>query len=149
VLTSQAGDAATRLHQFDEAIEPLRREHAQHTRYVSDNEHELGQLPTIERAVETRLEQLVEADVNDPPAYLRSLGPVPHDNQGLARWRTATHFVERDRVERGITDPQRPFGPRPDTAHAAVWRVVNQRLSDLIVDVNPPNPSLERGIELT
>jgi hypothetical protein len=115
---------------------------------VNKHEGELRHLRTIERAVEARIEQLVEADIHNPPEYLRDLGRIPDDPGGSARWRAAAHYVERHRVERHVTDRQRPFGRRPEGDRAMVWHAETRRLKDLIANVDPPTPHLERGIEL-
>jgi hypothetical protein len=149
VLVSQTRDTAMRLSQFDDAIERLQYEHHEHTSYTGDHERELRCLQAVEPVIETRLEQLVDADVTDPPAYLRDLGRPPNDPDGLARWRGAALYVERHRAERGVGDQHRPFGPRPDGSSAAVWRVEVRRLKDLIAAVNAPSLHPGRGIDLT
>jgi len=110
-LTTETAGLDLRLARFDEALERLQREEETCVRFLAEQK-DLDRLPTIERAIEARLDQLVDADLRDPPAYLGSLGPAPLDETRVARWRGSARYIERHRAERGITDPQRPLGPR-------------------------------------
>ena len=109
---------------------------------------ENGQLPRIERSIDARLEQLVDADVADPPPYLHDLGAAPHETEAHSRWRRAANYIERYRADHNITDLDRPLGCTPHDEHELLQRVDELKLDELIAEIHDSVRSVDLGIDL-
>ena len=109
VLTNQTSDLAARLTRFDDSPRHAPAKNTTTTRPSStDHGDELDRLPRTERAIDARIEQLVDADTTDPPAYLHDLGAAPTEADALDRWRRAAALRR--------TPPRRPQHHRPRPA---------------------------------
>jgi hypothetical protein len=97
--------------------------------------------PHTERAIDARLQQLVGADITEPPAYLEDLGAPPDEPAALDRWRHAAQDIERHRAEHGITDPNEPLGSQPSGELELLWRMDKLRADELITQIHDPVPT--------
>jgi conjugative relaxase-like TrwC/TraI family protein len=136
----------TRLAALDEARDLARREQQVHERYRAKHNLDFDRTSCVERDIDVRVEQLVDADTIDPPRYLRVLGTQPEHGIERDRWRDAARYIESYRAARGITDPERPLGPKPPGAPSAAWRHDLHQLDLLLVQIH--EPTLARGVEL-
>ncbi len=148
VLANQTTDLSARLSQFDDALERARNEHHRHENYVVSHGDELRRLPHIERAIDARVDQLVDADTHDPPAYLHDLGTPPVEPAALDRWRHAARYIERHRAEHDITDSTEPLGPQPSDELELLWHVDELRLDELITKIDSTTTNIDLGIDL-
>ena len=148
VLTNQTGDLDARLTRLDDTLRRTHAEEHHHEQYMAEHGEELRQLPDTEHAIHARVQQLVDADTIDPPAYLHHLGTPPDQPVGLDRWRHAVHYVERQHAEHHITDPDQPFGPEPVDPTATSWHFHHHNLDQLIAPIHHPAPTVDLGIEL-
>lgn len=71
-------------------------------------------LAVVERAIGDRVRDAVDRTIEDPPAYLRTLGPRPRERDDSRAWEQAVIEVETCRVEHGVTAPDLPAGLMPD-----------------------------------
>jgi conjugative relaxase-like TrwC/TraI family protein len=147
VLTSQVNDLTSRIGRFNKELERSRDVQDQRQDYIAEHRGELHRLPGVQRAIESRFAQLVDADVANPPSYLRTLGAPPDDPTRLAEWRRAAEFVERYRFDHGITDQRHPLGPNPSSDEAVLWRAETRHLEVLTAQVRSP-AEVELGVEL-
>lgn len=147
VLTNQVDVLTGSIQSLDDAFERARDGHDEHLGYVVEHRDDLRRLPAIQVTIETRIAQLVGADVAKPPPYLRALGPTPDDPTRLEDWRRAAEFVERYRVDHQITDTRHPLGPEPTGAEATFWHMDTRQLDTLTNQVREPAPEVDLGIE--
>ncbi len=112
-----------------------------------EHRQDLRQLPNFEQTIEARIGQLVDADLADPPPYLRSLGPKPTDAPQLAEWRRAAEYVERYRTRYDITDLRQPLGPQP-AGDATMWRYDLRDLAKLAERARTPGHDLHSDVGL-
>ena len=147
ILTNQTGDLGAWLTRLDDTLARARAEHHRHEQFIAEHSDDLHRLPDTERAIHARIHQLVDADTIDPPAYLRHLGTPPDQPVALDRWRRAAHYVERQRAEHHITDPDQPFGPEPVDPTATSWHFHHHNLDQLIAPIHNPAPTVDLGIE--
>jgi hypothetical protein len=117
-------------------------------KYMLKHRDELDRLPRVEAAFDTRLAQLVDADVAEPPSYLRALGAPPKDLERLARWREAAGFVEQYRVENGITAKHQPLGREPEGSSGVLWREETRHMQTLAGRVHSRTSDVSLGAEL-
>ncbi len=148
VLTNQLDDLAGRVARFDEELQRARRAHRQAENYTTEHRDELERLPHVQAAIEARTAQLVDADVANPPRYLRLLDQPPNDPARLADWRRAADFVERFRIDHGINDPQRPLGAEPKGGAATLWRYDAQHLDTLATQLRHATQDVRLEVEL-
>ncbi|MGZ4753435.1 MAG: MobF family relaxase [Acidimicrobiia bacterium] len=148
VLTNQIDGLTFSVQSLDNALERARDGHHDHKAYVAEHRDDLRRLPAIQVTIDTRIAQLVDADVAKPPPYLRALGPRPEDASRLARWRRVTEFVERYRIDHHITDPRQPLGPKPTDDEATLWRMDSQELAVLAARAQELSPDVDLGIDL-
>ena len=148
VLTLETHDLTGRLTRVDEALARAHQEHRQHEAFAGDHRHELDRLPALERSIGARVEQLVDADITDPPAYLHNLGAAPNEPEALGRWRAAARYIEHHRVEHNTTDPEHPLGPPPQTGDDHLWRLDHLQLNELISRIHAPAPTLDLSVDL-
>jgi conjugative relaxase-like TrwC/TraI family protein len=141
VLTTDIRYYTSAIEKLDQAIERAHQAQKEHDEYLKQHHDEMHELPRVEHAINRRFAQLVNADVADPPPYLCELGAPPKDPVRLARWRDAAEFVEHYRVDRYITDPDRPLGD------AATYDT--RRLQELAAQVHNPTREIDHGVELS
>ena len=140
VLTTHIGARTSAIEGLDEAIERAHRAQTERDEYLKRHYDEMQELPQVEYAIDRRFDQLVNADVADPPLYLQELGAPPKDRASLSRWRQAADYVERYRVDHYITDPHRPIG-NADTFD-------KRHLQELTAQVRSPGREIDHGVEI-
>ena len=93
-----------------------------------------------------RIDRGVCTALTDPPTHLTSAIGMPRpDNQDANRWEKAATVIETYRLERGITDERRAFGPRPsDIIDRWTWQQIQW---DVEAIVAPPG-QLDRASHL-
>lgn len=147
VLTNQIRNLEPSIQDLADAIEHARHGQDEHLAYVGKHHDDLRRLPAVDQTIDARIGQLVDADVVDPPRYLRTLGPTPKDASQLADWRRAAEYVERYRTSHDITDPHQPLGPQP-SGDATLWRLDAHELTQLTARVHEPERVRDAGIDL-
>ena len=147
-FTHETHDLTGRLTRFDEALERAHEEHRHHETFRRDHGHELDRLPGVERSIDARVEQLVDADITDPPAYLCDLGAAPKEPEALGRWRDAAEYIERHRADHKATDTEHPLGRPPETGDDLLWRLDHLRLNELTAGIHKPVSTVELSVDL-
>jgi Ti-type conjugative transfer relaxase TraA len=130
VLTNRVRHLEPRVADLADALECAREGQREHRDFVGQHGEGLRRLSVVERTIEARIGQLVDADLTDPPPYLRSLGPKPSDGSQVFDWERAAEYVERYRARHDITDPHLPLGPEPAIGKQW-WRRDMRQLADL------------------
>ncbi|MFN8035396.1 MAG: hypothetical protein U0V73_05635 [Acidimicrobiia bacterium] len=148
ILTNQINNLTDRIGRFDKELERARDEQDQRRDYLTEHRDELHRLPGVQRAIDTRFAQLVDADIANPPPYLRALGVPLHHPKRLADWRQAAEFVEHYRIDHNIADQRNPLGTEPGGAEAILWGMDSQQLEMLTAQVRDPTPEVDLGVEL-
>ncbi len=148
VLTNQVDVHTLSVQSLDDALERARDGHDEHQAYVAEHRDDLRRLPAIQVTVDARIAQLVDADLAEPPPYLRALGPPPDDPTRPTDWRRAAEFVERYRVDHNSTDPRRPLGPEPTGDEATLWHMDTRQLGALTTQAREPIPEVDLGVGL-
>jgi hypothetical protein len=148
VLTTYIRSHASAFDELDRAIAHAHEAQNEVREYLEKHHDEIQELPRVEYAIDLRFGQLVNADVADPPRYLRELGAPPKDPARLERWRKAAEHVEQYRIDHAITDQHRPLGAERTADNS--WRADSQRLQELAAQVRNPNPTreIDHGVEL-
>jgi conjugative relaxase-like TrwC/TraI family protein len=103
----------TRLDDTERALARAVGQHNARTSFLTEHRDALDGLPTVEREIERRLDQLVASYQHDPPAYLAALGPSPSEPDARSKWTAAAGVIEDYRYEHDIVDERYPLGP-PD-----------------------------------
>jgi hypothetical protein len=145
VLTNQIQNLGPSVRDLDEALDCARQGQETRVEYFRKHHADLDRLPAVEQTIDTRIGQLVDADLTDPPQYLRTLGPRPTDASHRTEWRRAAEYVERYRIRYDVTSPDQPLGPRP-SGDATLWRLDAHELTQLTARVH--EPELDRGAGL-
>jgi Ti-type conjugative transfer relaxase TraA len=149
VLTTTINYRAGAVNDLDGALVCARDTQRQHDAYVVEHVDELARLPRVEAAFNARFAQLVDADVANPPSYLRALGAPPQDANRRARWREAAAYVEQRRIDHGVTDLHRPLGREPLSESATVWRMETRYFESLTTQVRHPSREVGHGVEVS
>jgi len=147
ILTNQVRYLGRSVGDLDDALRRAQQAHREHRQYVREHHDDLRRLLVVGQTIETRIGQLVDADLADPPAYLRSLGPKPSDPSQLAEWRRAAEHVERYRARYDITDQHQPLGAQPP-GDASLWRHDMRNLAELAARARTPAHELEADLGL-
>jgi conjugative relaxase-like TrwC/TraI family protein len=147
VLTNEVDVLTGSVQSLDDALDRAGDGHDEHKVYVAEHHDDLRRLPAIQVTIDVRIAQLVDADVAQPPPYLRALGPRPEDTSRLADWRRAAEFVERYRIDHHITDPRDPLGPEPTGDEAILWRMDTRQLDTLTAHVHDQKLDAVYGVE--
>ena len=141
VLTTYIGSHNSAIDGLDRAIAHAMEAQDKFHEYLETHHDEMRELPRVEYAINLRFDQLVNADVADPPAYLRELGAVPTDPDRLENWRKAAEHFEHYRVDCGISDPHQPLGTERTLADT-------QRFHELASQALNSTDDIGHGMEL-
>ena len=122
VLTNPANSLTNRVATIDDEVERTENAQDAYRAYVAEHGDDLARLPRVNHEIDSRIAEIVAADLAEPPQYLSALGPSPTDPARLRAWRHAADLVERYRADHNITDPNQPLGQQPVGEVATLWR---------------------------
>ena len=148
VLTNQIDNLTICVQNLTDGLDRARRGHDRRVEYLDKHGHDLHRLGTVRTTIDTRMRQLIDVDLAEPPGYLRALGPKPKNTSQRADWRHAAEFIERYRITHGTTDPQQPLGPEPTGRNAELWRIETSELARLTAQVREPTRDLDLDVGL-
>jgi hypothetical protein len=105
--------SACALERIDAALRDACDAQSEHEGYRWRHADDLDRLTMIERTIGHRLDQLADAETNDPSYYLRDLGEPPRAGWARETWRQAARNVAAYRAENDVTNPYSTFGDMP------------------------------------
>ena len=147
-LTTKVDALTVSVNDLERAIARAEDAQRHQNEYMAEHRDELDRLPRVEAAFDARLIQLVDADVAEPPPYLRELGAPPKDVERLAKWREAAGFIEQYRIAYGISDRYQPLGSEPEGAGGVIWRRETENLQSLTRQARTPAREIGHGLEI-
>jgi conjugative relaxase-like TrwC/TraI family protein len=148
VLNTTISFRAGAVDDLDRALVRARDAQQQHDAYALEHMDVVARRSGVDAAFDARFSQLIDTNVAEPPSYLHALGKPPADPTQLAKWREAAAFVERLRIEHGITDPQEPFGRQPSARLNSSHQMDERHLAGLVVEIHGPAHGRDLGVEL-
>jgi hypothetical protein len=105
-----------------------------------------------EQLLDQRAAKALAAARIEPPSYIaQELGERPSEPAKACVWDRGVRNVERYRLERGVTDKESPFGPRPsEPAERSDYRTAERSLALLQrrLELSRRLETRERGIEM-
>ncbi len=101
----------TRLDDTERALASAIAQRDARTSFLAEHQVAVDQLPTTERDIERRLDQLIDSYRHAPPEYLTALGPRPTATDARAHWNAAARVIKEYRHDHRVTDARNAFGP--------------------------------------
>jgi hypothetical protein len=147
-------NASSAMQRVSAALDYARVEQRWYEQYRRAHAGVLADLTAIDRRIEQRLDQLVDAVSAEPPNYLRALAAIPATVSGRDTWKRATRAIEAYRAEHNVTDTREPFGVIPRGAtESAAWRHAVASLALDRASLTPPcraheSRQRDQGVEI-